>query len=95
MLVSVISDRKCELCLAGWVHHQSNCYEFNDPDTAGQKTWEEARENCRGKNSDLAVIVNEDEKVMRKLWEFYDGLYEMKLYFLSLWATVCLFKFSV
>ena len=84
MLVSVISDRQCKPCLKDWLHHQSSWYVINNPDTAGQKTWEEAQDDCRAKNSDLAVIVNEDEKVMRKLWEFYDGLYEMKLYFLSL-----------
>ncbi|XP_062279168.1 C-type lectin domain family 10 member A [Scomber scombrus] len=55
-------DRQCKPCLDGWEHHQSSCYVINDPDTAGQKTWEEAQQNCRGKNSDLAVIVNEDEK---------------------------------
>ena len=84
MLVSVISGRQCKPCPDGWMHHQSSCYVVHNVDTADQKTWEEARQNCRGKNSDLAVIVNEDVKVMRKLWEFYDGLYEMKLYFLSL-----------
>ncbi|XP_053183640.1 lithostathine-1-alpha-like [Scomber japonicus] len=44
------------------MHLQSSCYAIFNPDTAGQKTWEEAQENCRAKNSDLVVIVNEDEK---------------------------------
>ena len=35
------------------------------------KTWEEAREDCRGKNADFAVIRNQNEKVIRKLWEFF------------------------
>ncbi|XP_062279178.1 CD209 antigen-like protein C, partial [Scomber scombrus] len=36
-----------------------------------QKTWEEAQQNCRGKKSDLAVIVNVDEKkfINDKSWK--------------------------
>ena len=82
LLVSVISERQCKACENGWLHNQSSCYAINDAEPAEQKTWEEARDDCRGKNSDLAVIVNEDEKVMRNLGEFYDSLYEMKMYFL-------------
>ncbi|CAK6974992.1 C-type lectin domain family 4 member G-like, partial [Scomber scombrus] len=55
-------NRQCKPCPDGWLHNRSSCYAINDPDTAGQTTWEEAQENCRGKNSDLAVIVNVDEK---------------------------------
>ncbi|XP_053183645.1 killer cell lectin-like receptor subfamily B member 1A [Scomber japonicus] len=55
-------SKQRELCLKGWLYHQSSCYAVHNPTYAGQKTWEEAQENCRGKNSDLAVIVNEDEK---------------------------------
>ncbi|XP_053183659.1 C-type lectin lectoxin-Phi1-like [Scomber japonicus] len=55
-------NRQCKPCLDGWLYHQSSCYVIHNVDTADQKTWEEARQNCRGKNSDLAVIVNEDEK---------------------------------
>ncbi|XP_062279176.1 C-type lectin domain family 4 member G-like [Scomber scombrus] len=62
LLASLISDRQCGPCLQGWLHHQSSCYGVYNPNTAGQKTWEEAQENCRRKKSDLAVIVNEDEK---------------------------------
>ncbi|XP_053183658.1 CD209 antigen-like protein A [Scomber japonicus] len=55
-------NRQCKPCLDGWLHHQSSCYVIHNVDTADQKTWEEAQDDCRGKNSDLAVIVNEDEK---------------------------------
>ncbi|XP_053183639.1 C-type lectin domain family 10 member A-like [Scomber japonicus] len=55
-------NRQCEPCLDGWLHNQSSCYVIYNADTADQKTWEEARQNCTAKNSDLAVIVNEDEK---------------------------------
>ncbi|XP_053183650.1 C-type lectin domain family 4 member G-like [Scomber japonicus] len=55
-------NRQCKPCQNGWLHHQSNCYVIHNADPADQKTWEIAREICRAKKSDLAVIVNEDEK---------------------------------
>ncbi|XP_053183648.1 C-type lectin domain family 4 member G-like [Scomber japonicus] len=55
-------NRQCKPCLEGWMHNQSSCYVINNPDPADQKTWEIALKDCRAKNSDLAVIVNEDEK---------------------------------
>ncbi|XP_038566290.1 C-type lectin domain family 4 member G-like isoform X2 [Micropterus salmoides] len=55
-------NRTCKACQDGWLHSQSSCYVIHNPDVSGQKTWEEARENCRGKSSDLAVIVDETEK---------------------------------
>ncbi|XP_062279182.1 C-type lectin lectoxin-Phi1-like [Scomber scombrus] len=55
-------NRQCKPCLNGWLYHHSSCYTVHNPDTTDQKTWEEAREDCRGKKSDLAVIVNVDEK---------------------------------
>ncbi|KAI3361466.1 hypothetical protein L3Q82_012953, partial [Scortum barcoo] len=54
--------RQCKPCQKGWNIFQSSCFAFNNPNYPDQKTWEEARENCRGKSSDLAVIVNEAEK---------------------------------
>ncbi|XP_062279174.1 CD209 antigen-like protein C [Scomber scombrus] len=55
-------NRQCKPCTQGWLYHRSSCYGVYYTDSAGQKTWEEAQENCRGRNSELAVIVNEDEK---------------------------------
>ncbi|KAI3361467.1 hypothetical protein L3Q82_012954, partial [Scortum barcoo] len=54
--------RECKPCLNDWNIFQSSCFSFHDPSAPEWKTWEEAREDCRGKGSDLAVIVNEAEK---------------------------------
>ncbi|XP_053183641.1 C-type lectin domain family 10 member A-like [Scomber japonicus] len=63
-------NRQYKPCPNGWMRHQSSCYAINNPDTADQKTWEEALKDCRAKNSDLVVIVNEDEKtfISGKSW---------------------------
>ncbi|KAF3839112.1 hypothetical protein F7725_017829 [Dissostichus mawsoni] len=39
-----------------------SCYAINNPPSPGWRTWEEAREDCKGKNSDLAVARNPAEK---------------------------------
>ena len=62
-LISVVSDRQCRPCQSGWLPNANNCYAYNDAIPANRKTWEEAREDCRGKNSTLAVVHTEAEKV--------------------------------
>ncbi|XP_039662100.1 C-type lectin domain family 4 member A-like [Perca fluviatilis] len=59
-----------QACQKGWRVFESSCYLFYDADPPDQKTWEEAREDCREQSSDLVVVDDEDEWVMRKLWEF-------------------------
>ncbi|XP_028435446.1 asialoglycoprotein receptor 1-like isoform X3 [Perca flavescens] len=57
--------RVCKACLEGWLPKESkatNCYAYNDAKPPHQKTWEEAREDCRGKGSDLAVVHSQEEK---------------------------------
>ncbi|XP_040899640.1 natural killer cells antigen CD94-like [Toxotes jaculatrix] len=54
--------RQCKACQKGWLEEQSSCYAINDPPSAGQRNWEGALEDCRGKISDLAVVDNEQEK---------------------------------
>ncbi|KAK1896070.1 C-type lectin domain family 12 member A [Dissostichus eleginoides] len=49
----------CHPCQRGWFHTEPSCYVINDPPW---RTWEEAREDCKGKNSDLAVAHNPAEK---------------------------------
>ncbi|KAM9353602.1 uncharacterized protein ABDE67_005999 [Symphorus nematophorus] len=55
-------NRRCEPCQKHWSHSQSSCYAINDAESDRHKTWVEAREDCKGKGSDLAVIDNQDEK---------------------------------
>ncbi|XP_071326547.1 C-type lectin domain family 4 member M-like [Trachinotus anak] len=55
--------RQCEACEKGWLHNESSCYGvlyLTDPND--WRNWTEARENCRGKISDLVVIVDEKAK---------------------------------
>ncbi|KAL6109832.1 clec12b [Pungitius sinensis] len=55
--------RTCSACQRGWVENQMSCYVVhNSEDPPELKTWEEARENCRGRGADLVVVHNEDEK---------------------------------
>ncbi|XP_017283982.1 C-type lectin domain family 12 member B-like [Kryptolebias marmoratus] len=56
------TDRKCEPCQKGWSPFQSSCYAYNNAAPSDQKTWEEARENCTGKISDLTAVADETEK---------------------------------
>ncbi|XP_041844072.1 asialoglycoprotein receptor 2-like isoform X4 [Melanotaenia boesemani] len=56
------SPRTCKPCESGWLHNRSSCYAVNNPDSAGQKNWEEARKDCSGKGSDLVVVADDIEK---------------------------------
>ncbi|XP_039476005.1 C-type lectin domain family 10 member A-like [Oreochromis aureus] len=68
-------DRECKACQEGWDHVEPSCYATNNADQSKWKTWEEARENCRGKFSDLVVVINEGEKktVSEKSWNSYEN----------------------
>uniref|UniRef100_UPI003AB033DA uncharacterized protein n=1 Tax=Centroberyx gerrardi TaxID=166262 RepID=UPI003AB033DA len=57
-------ERQCGPCQEGWIHSPSlsSCYAIVDPDSFGRRTWEEAREDCRGKNSDLVIIGSLEEQ---------------------------------
>ncbi|XP_026172415.1 asialoglycoprotein receptor 1-like [Mastacembelus armatus] len=64
------NGRQCRPCQEGWDQSQSSCFAINNPGRPDLKTWEEAREHCRGKVSDLAVAVNEAERtfIISKSW---------------------------
>ncbi|XP_075994403.1 uncharacterized protein LOC142988965 isoform X2 [Genypterus blacodes] len=50
--------RQCVVCPGGWMHNSSSCYGVID---AFDRSWEEARQDCREKNSELAVIESAAE----------------------------------
>ncbi|XP_075996783.1 uncharacterized protein LOC142990796 isoform X1 [Genypterus blacodes] len=50
--------RQCVVCPDGWLHNSKSCYGVID---AFDRSWEEARQDCREKNSDLAVIESAAE----------------------------------
>nr|XP_040025324.1 asialoglycoprotein receptor 1-like isoform X2 [Gasterosteus aculeatus aculeatus] len=55
--------RRCSSCQRGWDQIQKSCYVFyNSEAPPDPKTWEEARENCRGRGADLFVVHDEEEK---------------------------------
>ncbi|XP_032363065.1 CD209 antigen-like protein C isoform X2 [Etheostoma spectabile] len=54
------NERRCSPCQKGWRLIRSSCYLFADP--SDRKTWEEAREDCRARSSDLVVVHDEDEE---------------------------------
>ncbi|XP_039662101.1 C-type lectin domain family 10 member A-like [Perca fluviatilis] len=59
----VNNERRCRDCQESWRFViKSSCYVINDVYPPDQKTWEEAREDCRARGSDLVVVDDEDEK---------------------------------
>ncbi|XP_063340982.1 C-type lectin domain family 2 member D-like [Pelmatolapia mariae] len=65
------NNKACKPCQEGWIPFESNCYAINNAEPHEQKTWEEARKNCKGKISDLAVVINAAEKkyISDKSWK--------------------------
>ncbi|XP_034059784.1 C-type lectin domain family 12 member B-like isoform X2 [Gymnodraco acuticeps] len=56
------TDDKCKPCQKGWSLTEPSCYAYINAQYPHQKTWEEAQEDCRGRNSDLAVAHDSEEK---------------------------------
>ncbi|XP_069031044.1 snaclec A9-like [Embiotoca jacksoni] len=55
--------RHCNSCQPGWNLFQSSCYVvFDYKNSTDWKTWEEARELCKIRSSDLVVVDNAEEK---------------------------------
>ncbi|XP_014856654.1 PREDICTED: C-type lectin domain family 10 member A-like isoform X2 [Poecilia mexicana] len=54
--------RRCTPCQSGWNFHMFRCYLHNNANPSDQKTWEEAQEYCKTKNSNLTVVSNQAEK---------------------------------
>ncbi|XP_028435417.1 CD209 antigen-like protein C [Perca flavescens] len=62
-----------EDCQKGWRVFESSCYLFYDTDPPDQKTWEEAREDCRAQSSDLVVVDDDDEQDALSYYSWYRG----------------------
>ncbi|XP_042082410.1 C-type lectin domain family 4 member M-like [Haplochromis burtoni] len=54
--------RQLEPCQRGWLQFKSSCYVTSNHDSLDQKTWEGARDDCRGRNSELVVIESPEEQ---------------------------------
>ncbi|XP_047454140.1 C-type lectin domain family 12 member B-like [Mugil cephalus] len=57
------NTRQCEPCQKGWLLNQTSCYAINDAKAEDRNTWEKAREDCRGRISDLVVVGDGAEKI--------------------------------
>ncbi|XP_032363071.1 uncharacterized protein LOC116675108 [Etheostoma spectabile] len=64
-----VSERRCGGRQEGWVLCRSSCYLFAG--LSDLKTWEEAREDCRARSSDLVVVHDEDEQDALSLYSRY------------------------
>ncbi|XP_025962096.2 killer cell lectin-like receptor subfamily F member 1 [Dromaius novaehollandiae] len=53
------NDSRCELCPIGWKLHYGRCYYYSE----NRDTWENSKEYCSGKKSELLVIEDETEMV--------------------------------
>ncbi|RVE63198.1 hypothetical protein OJAV_G00165410 [Oryzias javanicus] len=66
-------DGACQTCPKDWIQFKGSCYffsYFNDP----WKTWDESRQFCQRKNSDLVVINNHEEQtfIKNRIEYYYD-----------------------
>ncbi|KAM6137507.1 killer cell lectin-like receptor subfamily F member 1 [Pterocles gutturalis] len=51
------NDSRCELCPVGWKLHYGRCYFYSET----RDTWENSRNYCSGKKSELLIIEDETE----------------------------------
>ncbi|XP_035982734.1 uncharacterized protein LOC118557233 [Fundulus heteroclitus] len=54
--------RQTEPCPQGWLHYQSSCYMISSWNYSDQKTWDEARDDCRFRGADLVVVGSPEEQ---------------------------------
>ncbi|XP_024119921.2 asialoglycoprotein receptor 2-like [Oryzias melastigma] len=66
-------DGDCQTCPKEWIHFKESCYCF-DNSSAPWKTWDESRQFCQNKNSDLVVISSQEEQTfIKSRIEYYYG----------------------
>ncbi|KAM4598945.1 uncharacterized protein V3H82_016508 [Fundulus diaphanus] len=54
--------RQTEPCPQGWLHFQSSCYMISGWNYSDEKTWDEARDDCRFRGADLVVVGSPEEQ---------------------------------
>ncbi|XP_032415395.1 asialoglycoprotein receptor 1-like isoform X1 [Xiphophorus hellerii] len=57
------NNKRSGSCESGWTYCQYSCYAVNNAEPPTHKTWNEARDDCNRKTSDLTVVGNEEEKL--------------------------------
>ncbi|XP_022604369.1 killer cell lectin-like receptor subfamily B member 1A [Seriola dumerili] len=60
--ITNLMKRQTDPCQTGWIHFLSSCYAIDHQDPPDLKTWEDARDDCRGRNADVIVIDSPEEK---------------------------------
>ncbi|XP_062286008.1 C-type lectin domain family 12 member B-like [Scomber scombrus] len=71
--------RQTEPCQSGWFHFQDSCYAIWSNTSS---SWEEARDDCRGKTADLVVIESPEEQ------EFISYITQTGLRISSYWISL-------
>uniref|UniRef100_A0A3B3H7H8 C-type lectin domain-containing protein n=1 Tax=Oryzias latipes TaxID=8090 RepID=A0A3B3H7H8_ORYLA len=52
----------CQTCPKDWIQFQESCHFFYNLNSQW-KTWDQSRQFCQGKKSDLVVISSQEEQV--------------------------------
>uniref|UniRef100_A0A3B3Y2P3 C-type lectin domain-containing protein n=1 Tax=Poecilia mexicana TaxID=48701 RepID=A0A3B3Y2P3_9TELE len=64
----VRKKRQTKPCQRGWLHFQFSCYKISSQNDLDQKTWDEARDDCRLRDADLVVVGTPEEQVGLETW---------------------------
>uniref|UniRef100_A0A3B5LPH3 C-type lectin domain-containing protein n=1 Tax=Xiphophorus couchianus TaxID=32473 RepID=A0A3B5LPH3_9TELE len=62
------NDGSCE---SGWIYCQYSCYAVNDAEPPTHRTWNEARDDCKRKTSDLTLFLDDtswDKQGIKGYW---------------------------
>ncbi|XP_023819630.1 low affinity immunoglobulin epsilon Fc receptor-like isoform X1 [Oryzias latipes] len=66
-------DGVCQTCPKDWIQFQESCHFFYNLNSQW-KTWDQSRQFCQGKKSDLVVISSQEEQtfIKSKVQYYYD-----------------------
>ncbi|XP_024114260.1 low affinity immunoglobulin epsilon Fc receptor [Oryzias melastigma] len=70
---SFCPDGVCQMCPKDWIQFNESCYFFYNSNSLW-KTWDESRQLCQIKNSDLVVISSQEEQtfIKSRIEHYYD-----------------------